>query len=291
MGAKELTPISSLGAEELLALEAELSQYQGPGRVIRGSELKAKFAAEPRKAFSFPTGLERLDKAIGNLETGELVAIGGPTKNGKTTFCQTWTINLHKQGVGTLWFSFEVPMRQFLQQLPESCDFYTPEVLKISDKDWVRRRIIEAKLKYNARVVFIDNLHHLVDFQSLRNISMDLGVVIRDLKRMAVELNVCIVVLCHSKKGENPNGGAPPEVSEWDLRDSSFIAQESDTTIMVQRKWSNGKVSNQAIAKVCLHRRTGTMGRRIHIIRENNQIYEDGLWYLDPTNKGHVDND
>lgn len=279
----ELTPISALPAEEFYALEQELRTYKGQGQIVSASSLHAKFKAEPRTAHSFATGLSRLDTAIGNLETGELVAIGGPTKNGKTTLAQTWTVHLSKAKVGCLWFTFEVPPRQFLQQLtPEGFDFFMPDTLKCSDKLWLRNRIIEGKLKFNTRVVFIDNLHHLVDFQSLRNVSLDMGIIVRDLKRMAVELNVCIVMLCHSKKGEVAKDGQPKEVSEWDLRDSSFIPQESDTTIMVQRKTlDTGAVGTQAIVKVCLHRRTGTMGKKIHVIKAGSMIEEDEMYYAE----------
>lgn len=275
----ELRPFSDLSAEEIFAKESALADYNGKDRVDKSDVLRDQFGKEQRKVFSFATGLSRLDAAIGNLETGELIAIGGPTKNGKTTLCQTWTINLSKQGVGCLWFSFEVPMRQFLDQIPQATEFYVPMALRFSDKNWLRDRILEGKLKFNTRVVFVDNLHHLVDFQSLRNTSLDIGVVIRDLKRMAVELNVVIVVLCHSKKGEHING-EPKEVSEWDLRDSSFIPQESDSTIMVQRKLNDqNQVSSEAIIKVCLHRRKGTMNKIIHVIKAGGEIIEDERYY------------
>lgn len=232
----------------------------------------------PRISHSFATGLSRIDQAIGNLQTGELITIGGPTKNGKTLLAQTWTINLAAAGVHCLWFSFEVPERQFLQQMPESCEFYLPNELKFSNKNWLRDRILEGKLKFNTRVVFIDNLHHLVDFQMLRNISLDIGVVIRDLKRMAVELNAVVIILCHSKKSDNADGN-PKEVSEWDLRDSSFIPQESDATIMVQRKCREKIYSAQAIVKICLHRRTGAMGQIVHVIKVGQLLEEDEAFY------------
>lgn len=285
MGQQELAPISSLTTDQLIAKESALEKYAGDDKVVLASALAQKFLNEPKKSYSFSTGMGRLDALLGNLETGELIAIGGPTKNGKTTLAQTWTLNLGSNGIRCLWFSFEVPMRQFLQQigsmgdLGPDFDFCTPQTLKLSDKNWLRDRIIESKLKHNSRVIFIDNLHHLLDFANLKNVSLDLGVVIRDLKRMAVELNVVIAVLCHSKKGENAEG-VQKEVSQWDIRDSGFITQESDATIMVQRKQDGQRrYSTQAIVKLCNHRRTGKMDEIVHVIRTNHGLEEDEQYY------------
>ena len=289
---QELPPISSLTTEQLIAKESGLASYSGDDRVVYASDLKKKYDDEPKRAYSFPTGMRRLDEAIGNIETGELIAIGGPTKNGKTTLCQTWTANMGRAGHRCLWFSFEVPMRQFIQQIGamggigRDFDFCAPALLKISDKNWLRDRIIESKLKHNTRVIFIDNLHHLVDFQSMRNASLDIGVVIRDLKRMAVELNVAIAVLCHSTKSAGM-GGKAQEVSAADIRDSSFIPQEADTTIMVQRKMNEaGIFSNQAIVKVCNHRRTAVMDHIIHVVRTSHGLEEDEPHYARIPNAG-----
>lgn len=273
----EIKPLAEHTAEELVGLEERLKSYDGPDRVVASDALREEFKNRPKKSYSFPTGLANLDEAIGSLESGELIAIGGPTKNGKTLLAQTITANLSAAGTGCLWFSFEVPERQFLSQMHESVKFYLPRELKQSSLGWLRERILEAKFKNNARVVFIDNLHHLVDFTTVRNVSLDLGVIIRALKRMAIELNVVIAVLCHSKKPAVDKSGNVPEVSEWDLRDSSFIPQECDSTIMVQRKLSKetGEVQNTAIVKVCLHRRTGTMGRVIHVVKVGDRLEED----------------
>ena len=283
---KTITPIFSLPIEDLISLENTLAKYAGPDRVISSEEMRKEIAAMPQANYSFSTGLSRLDDAIGRIESGELIAIGGPTKNGKTLLAQTITAHLSETKNYCTWFSFEVPMRQFLKQVEETTNFYLPRDLKQADMFWLRNRIIESKLKFNTRVVFIDNLHHLVDFSVQQNLSVDIGVVIRFLKRIAVELNTAIIIICHSRKPDFSNQRIMPEVSEWDLRDSSFIPQESDCTIMVQRK---NKVdekdkplkefSEQALIKVCLHRRTGTMGRKIHVRKIGNRLEEDAEYY------------
>lgn len=281
--AENLIPISSLEADEIIALEQRLEKYDGADRVVSSDTLRAELAARKSTAYSYSTGLPALDRVIGNVESGELIAIGGPTKNGKTLLAQTMTVNMSSNGVGCLWFTFEVPAFQFLAQMPDVASFFMPRELKQSSLVWLRDRILEGKLKNNTRVVFVDNLHHLLDFTTVRNVSLDLGVIIRALKRMAIDLNVAIFVLCHSKKPDIGSDGIPREVSEWDLRDSSFIPQECDSTIMVQRMFDKEtfeahkilKFGNKTKVKVCLHRRTGAMGEYIQLRKVGSVLEED----------------
>ena len=264
-------------AVEQAKAELRAASYKGPDRVVPASELRAELAGISRRSFSFPTGLDNLDAAIGNVESGELIAIGGPTKNGKTLLAQTMTANMAKAGTHCLWFTFEVPAKQFLEQVPESVEFFLPKKLKPGDMEWLGARILEAQVKHDTRVVFIDNLHHLLDFTRMRNVSLDIGSVVRALKRTAVNLNVAILILCHSRKPD----GEVQQVSEWDLRDSSFIPQECDSTIMVQRKQrDDGSYGTDAIVKVCLHRRKGTMGQIIHVYRgKDGLLVEDSNYH------------
>jgi len=278
------TQISTLSAESLISEEILLEGYDGEYCVLSSDDIRKIIEKEEKITHNFNIGLSRVNDAIGGFETGELIAVGGPTKNGKTLFAQTLTVNLQSAGVNCLWFTFEVPVRQFLAQMPKSTVFFLPKKLQQGKLDWLRDRIWEGKIKHNSQVVFIDNLHHLIDFSTVKNVSLDMGVVIRFLKRLAVELNVVIVILCHSKK---PASNEVQEVSEWDLRDSSFIPQEADSTIMVQRKKNPDVIiegrkmpkteeySNKAIIKVCLHRRTGTMGKVIHVAKVGNLLEED----------------
>jgi hypothetical protein len=281
--AESLIPVSSLEADEIIALEQRLEKYDGHDRIVSSDDLRVEFSSRKKNSRSFATGISGLDRIIKNIESGELIAVGGPTKNGKTLLCQTMTANMARAGVGCLWFTFEVPAAQFLDQMPNTSAFFMPRELKQSSLVWLRDRILEGKLKKDTRVVFVDNLHHLLDFTTVRNVSLDLGVIIRALKRMAIDLNVAILVLCHSKKPDIGTNGIPREVSEWDLRDSSFIPQECDSTIMVQRMFDKElfeaqkvlKFGNKTMVKVCLHRRTGAMGEYVQLRKEGNFLVED----------------
>ena len=249
--------------------------YSGPDRIISSTEAREKIASQP-KAELFATGFRTLDETINGLEAGELISIGGPTKHGKTLLAQTITVNLTDLSVPCLWFTFEVPVPQFMKQMPEKTVFYLPAELKIHDIDWIKKRVIESSFKFQTKVIFIDNLHHLFDISQSRNTSLDIGNLIRQLKRLAIGTETVIFLLCHSRKPSDASGQYK-EQTEWDLRDSSFIPQESDSTWMIQRRMNpkTMEFSDAANLRVCNHRRTGAMGRTISLRKRGSILVEE----------------
>lgn len=183
-----------------------------------------------------------------------------------TLLAQTFTVNFSKQKEYAGWFSYEVPARQFLDQFPILPLFYLPQKNQAQDFDWFMNRCLESYFKYNARVFFIDHLHYLVDQARIKNPSLDIGVIVRRIKRFAVENDFVIFLLCHVGK----NTGE--ELSHKDLRDSSFIAQESDCVIMVKRTPQDGQ--NKAKARVEFHRRTGIMEHVVFMEKQHGLLRE-----------------
>lgn len=269
--------------------EAALLAYDGPDRIITAREYRQLLKEKPKNKVKFMTGLRGLDALTEGCVGGELVIIGGPPKNGKTLLAQTLTRNFAQQGIGALWFSFEVPADQFFSQMPEDTDFCLPQMLIPYKTDWLHTRIEESKLKHGTRAVFIDHLHFLVDLaRASRNFSVDIGEIIRGLKREAIRLNVVIFLLCHSTKAQGIDGQVR-ELQAMDMRDSSFITQEADTTWIVQRKAKTKEkvgakwvklerpiYTNKAVLKVCNHRRTGVMEQRIELEKGETLFHEYG---------------
>ncbi|MEW6186186.1 MAG: DnaB-like helicase C-terminal domain-containing protein [Thermodesulfobacteriota bacterium] len=213
------------------------------------------------------TRITTLEALMEGFDPGELITISGLTKHGKTLLAQTLTKHFCDMRYYPLWFSYEVPARQFLNQFPSLPIFYLPDKLKAHDLNWVEDRIDEARAKYDVRVCFIDHLHFLFDMVRSRNTSLDIGNVVRSLKRFAVEKEMVIFLLCHLakiKKGEDP--------SYFDLRDSSLIAQESDSVLMVKRTEEEG--DNTALIKVEFHRRTGVMDKLVKVVKWQGYLWE-----------------
>lgn len=243
-----------------------LAEYDGADRVISAHEMALTFAEKDQFTVNLKSGIPSLDYYCEGFRDGELITISGKTKQGKTLLAQSLTQNFVEHHHPPLWFSFEVPPRQFLNQFERLPFIYMPSKLKAHAMDWIEERIQESFAKYNTRVVFIDHLHYLFDIQKSRNPSLDIGAIIRRLKGIAVNNEFVIFLLCHTSKAKDENE------SYESIRDSSFVAQESDCVIMVKRTPEEG--DNYARARVEFHRRTGVMEKVIFLQKVGNYLVE-----------------
>lgn len=242
-----------------------LKGYEGPDKVISVHEFR-KIHENRAENPSYGTGFPSLDRHMDKLMEGELIVLSGPTKHGKSTLALTLTRNLHKIGVPSLFFTFEMsPYVLFCKRYP-SLTTFVPASLKTHDLPWIYNRVQEAREKHNCRVVFIDHLYFVVDMAKMRNPSLEIGSVVRFLKTMAVELNVVVFLLTHIGKEDRQ---APRAPTDADLRDSSFVAQEADSTIMVHRWFKHERTgqlyrsNDKSVINVCNHRRTGMFDQRL----------------------------
>lgn len=251
--------------ENLTDKISKLKDYTGEDRVVTSAEMAHLIENQP-KGKTFYSKIPSLDTAIEGFESGELIAISGPRKSGKTLLSQTFTETFQRKNIKSLWFSYELTPRQFLRCFPSLPLFYMPIKLKAHALDWIQDRIVEAIAKYGISVVFLDHLHFLFDIARSRNSSIEIGQVIRFLKTLAIELNIVIFVLCHMNKIQ-----AGKEPSDENFRDSSFIAQESDTGLII---WRTKDSDNHAWLKVCYSRKTGCWEKKIKLMKVDGFLRE-----------------
>ncbi len=244
-----------------------LSEYAGEDQVISSQEMMIRLKAQPDSILNVKSSIPSLDAAVDGFREGELYAISGPTKNGKTLLAQTLTVAFHRQQYYPLWFSFEVPARQFLNQFHALPLIYMPAKLKAHALPWFKERVYESFEKYHTRIVFIDHLHYLIDLAKIRNPSIEIGQIIRQLKSLSVEGGFLIFLLCHTTKGSSEDG-----LSYESIRDSSFISQESDSVLMIKRTPDKGE--NTARLRVEFHRRTGVLEKVIELTKVKGYLGE-----------------
>jgi archaellum biogenesis ATPase FlaH len=244
-----------------------LVEYDGEDRVVSSQELYLKLKEQPESIINAKSFIPTLDNAIDGFREGELIVISGPTKNGKTLLAQSFTVAFEKQQYYPLWFSFEVPTRQFLNQFHVLPLIYLPTKLKAHALPWVEDRVYESFEKYHTRIIFCDHLHYLVDLARVRNPSIEIGQIIRKLKSLAVSGNFLIFLLCHTTKGSSENN-----LSFESIRDSSFISQESDSVLMIKRTPDKGE--NRARLRVEFHRRTGVIEKVIELVKIKGYLAE-----------------
>lgn len=262
--------------------EKELLNYDGPDRVVSSVEFWDIIKSRPKPQIHL-TGLGALDQAIGGFVPGEVIVISGPTAMGKTTLCETILANLCAQGKTALFLTYEVTPERIVERHKDPGSvIYLPLEHKAKDLDWLKDRVWEAKLKhpYGLSAVFIDHLHYVVDMAAKQNMSLEVGATMRFLKgNIALELKIPVFIVCHVSKipfGEKPNMNH--------LRDSSFVAQEADTVLMICRKNDRDMTGkpfkfmslDQGLATLTIEkaRRTGTMGREIDLYKEGTVLKE-----------------
>ena len=186
-----------MNEEELKNLEIanniiEETLLKREDRIIHISDFKEKKLSDP-----FPTGFKKLDGCIlGGFRGGDLILLSGLSKHGKSQVSLQMTKAFSVQAIPVLWFSFEMPistlkwrfdqMRQWNYRRREENDekewngfgwvfeteekkyfdemdllCYMPEK-NVSDKiEWLKERIIDARKKFDIRIVIVDNLDFL----------------------------------------------------------------------------------------------------------------------------------
>lgn len=222
---------------------------------------------------SYPTGYKDIDdNFMGGLKEGDLFFITGYSGHGKTSICQTMTYNLDRKGHPTMWFSFEVPIgevwRKFKDmKVGDNFQAYAPEKIITPNLEWVKKKIIEARDRFKTKIVFIDHLGYLAmepknyDSNVANNLSTIMGMICRQLKTLAIQENVAIVLLGHLRK---PMTGRTEEPTIHDIKDSAGVSQESDAVIIIHRKRKAVKDSGtddiferDTTVKIEKNRRTG----------------------------------
>lgn len=183
-----------------------------------------------------PLGIREFDKVMdGGMRGGELIVISGQTGMGKTLWAQTITCNINKIDIPNLWFTYEMSpyylKGKFVQMGQTLKDpIFSPIVLANGTINFIKGEIQEAIDEEGCKVVFIDHLHYLIPLEQSINASLLIGGVVRELKKIAIQFNIIIVLIAHTKKvyqGE--------ELDLSSVRDSSLICQESDYVFLVER--------------------------------------------------------
>jgi replicative DNA helicase len=254
-------------------LEEAMRVYTGEDMLISSHDILKRIQTEPEEE-RFETGIAGLDTILKGFRKNQLIVLAAPTKSGKTSFCVELTIRL--ENLNPVWIPFEESaeelVRKFYERHEQPPLFYTPQNITGNTTSWIEKRVVEGKVKYNSSLFFIDHLHFVVPFSSDR-LDTRIGQAMRELKQVAKKHGVIIVLVAHLKK---TNMVVSPTLE--DLRDSSFIAQEADTVMMLWRKTHRDEdgelvIGNETLLSVQANRRTGSTGN-VKLIFHNGRFLE-----------------
>lgn len=266
---------ATLATNEQLARLAEVAKtYAGDDRVVSSEELFEEVKKQPVKA-KFFSGFSFLDKKVDGWTTGESIFLTGITKHGKTSFCMELSVRFADQA--PLWLSFEEKaidlMRKFYDKTQTFPHFFTPRQNESPNLDWVERKIVEAKVKYDSKVVFIDHIGFLSDAERGKDDTeaSRLERISRAIHALAVKWDVLIFLMGHLTKVRSDQN---PDIES--IKGSSAMAQESDLTMLVWRKTERVagriEIGNETNVSLQANRRgqTGNIG----FVYENGRFLE-----------------
>lgn len=227
------------------------------------------------------TGLHIFDSRFG-LFGGDLLIVAGETSQGKSTLATTLAYNLAITQIPSVFYSMEMSARQLAARIIarrvkigsartlkdklsdaefsqlydnaavlKSLPIYFDERSKTTFKgicDSIRRMVRD----YGIRVAFIDYLQILANGKA-ENREQILGDMARDLKRLAVETNTCIVALSQMSRGSGVKG--EPSLSR--MRGSGQIEEACDMAVIIHRKSKDSEEATLSLEKS----RNGSIGK------------------------------
>lgn len=213
----------------------EICSYDGPDQVRHFMEHLKERGKIQTGVLRIHSGFGVFDQKMEGIETGEVVVVSGKRKSGKTLFVESWINSMmtRDENARALFLSYEVQTSKLLLKYnnrPE-LPIFVPDRLETVDFEWLKRRCLEAKIKHSCNIVMIDHLHFLVDMNTKQNMSLNIGGFMRRLKQeISIGMNLAVILIAHQGQGKREE-----EASMDSIRDSSFIAQEADSVVVVSR--------------------------------------------------------
>lgn len=219
------------------------------------------------KANMVTTGFSYIDDK-GCLQKTDLVVIGGATSMGKTTLAINMLVNGAKAGLPSMFFSLEMTVQQLAARINAPICGVSSSILLFKklyvtqQKDFekakgisndfpiyiddsshnletIKEKIRSMSIKKGVKVFYIDFLQRVTKPKSMRESEATFYEnACNDLKNLAKELKVCIVILVQLNREAN-NVDPRPTLSK--IKASSGIEQAADTVLFIYRPGYYGK--------------------------------------------------
>ena len=239
-----------------------------------------------------PTGFVDLDKMTAGLQPQELVILAARPSMGKTAFSLNIAANAALRGNKKVaYFSLEMSKESLMFRILASeskIDMSKLRVGKIQDSAWsdlisTAAKVAEAdfyiddtsgispfeilakcrrlKNQHGLDLIMVDYLQLMSLKQRVESREREVSEISKTLKKIAKELNVCVVALAQLNRSVESRNDRRPMVS--DLRESGSIEQDADVIMMIYREdyYEKENAENKGVAEIIVGKqRNGPVG-------------------------------
>lgn len=260
------------GIDLLLRAETDFASVVALGRA-RGATSTAELAEPALASFSdaptfLRTGMSDLDRLIHGFERNEMIVVGARPGVGKSAIMLDLMAAQAKRGVPVACFSLEMDTNQLMQRLYANvgrvdCGNIRDRRLSAAEmadlaeardlvKGWpiwfddttrltplqLKSRIRTLQRDHGVRVAFVDYLQLLEVPPGMRfnGRYAEVTYISREIKLIARELGIPIVVLAQLNRESVNQGRAIKRPRMSDLRDSGAIEQDADIIMLLHRE-------------------------------------------------------
>lgn len=209
------------------------------------------------------SGFKCIDEHTNGWKNQDLIIVGGASSMGKTSLSLNLALNAAKAKVPSVIFSYEMSVNQLLTRLVSSESNVENKAIssgELSKEDFdrvidysnkvkslpmyidecsntslrylinrIRRYVVSKKVK----LVMIDYLQLVNNFNKGRSREQEVSQIARALKNVAKEMDICVMALSQLSRNVQNRAGCKPCLA--DLRESGEIEQAADTVVFVYR--------------------------------------------------------
>lgn len=209
-----------------------------------------------------PTGYRDIDNTMLGFNKGELITIAARSGIGKTTLALNMFTHQIFRGYKAIYFSLEMPKSQIIQKMlsikgliennkirkrllneaeqeriSNVATFLASKEFNIYDKNsnvgYITSKIREEHIKGKCDIAYIDLINRVSPNKKTGSRAEEIGTITRELKQLAMELEIPIVILAQINRAAEQRADKRPQLQE--LKESGSIEEDSDVVISVYR--------------------------------------------------------
>lgn len=191
------------------------------------------------------SGFLTIDRLTKGFVAGEVTIVSAKTSVGKTSLALAIAANIAQSGKPILFMTLEMTQAQLMERYIEYTgglvdDFPKDMFMDIAGLTFMQKHnkvtpdsiegIIKNASEAGAQLVVLDHLHYF----SRGSKTDDVEVISMELSRTAKKYKIPILAIAHVRK-DTIVGGRPKDTVMDDIRGASFISQDADIVLILNR--------------------------------------------------------